>query len=133
MDYAACGFPDLSYHGDMAWNPRMDNHLRHIGIMICGKYARLTRTSEDDSFYIAYNMHWENHTFALPKLAKGLVWSVCFLTCDENAGMIVYKTLGEKGDSVTVPDRTVAVLTSVPDKNAGSISDSDNEKRKKSK
>ena len=129
MDYAACGFPDLSYHGDMAWNPKFDNHLRHIGIMICGKYARLTRTSEDDSFYMAYNMHWENHTFALPKLSKGLKWSVLILTCDEHAGTIVYKTLEENGDSVTVPDRTVAILTSVEDKNAAGGSAGKVEKR----
>ena len=130
MDYAACGFPDLSYHGDMAWNPRFDNHLRHVGLMICGKYARLTRTREDDSFYIAYNMHWENHTFALPKLSKGLKWAVCLLTCDESAGLIVHKTLEEKGDSVTVPDRTVAVLTSVEDENAGTKPEGNKEKRK---
>ncbi|MCR5301683.1 MAG: alpha-amylase [Lachnospiraceae bacterium] len=118
MDYASCGFPDLSYHGDMAWSPRYDNHLRHIGIMICGKYARLTKIKEDDFFYIAYNMHWEDHTFALPKLPKGLVWTVKYLTCDDSAGRIVHKTIGERGDTVTVPDRTVAVFISTEDKAA---------------
>ncbi len=118
MDYAACGFPDLSYHGDMAWNPKLDNHLRHIGLMICGKYARISRVREDDFFFFAYNMHWENHTFALPKLSKGLKWEVCMLTCDEAAGKIVYKTVGEGKDSVTVPDRSIAILTSVLDKTA---------------
>lgn len=112
MDYASCGFPDLSYHGDMAWNPRYDNHLRHIGIMICGKYARLTRTREDDFFFIAYNMHWEDHTFALPKLPKGLKWTVCFATCGENAAEIIYATLKENDGSVTVPDRSVCLLRS---------------------
>ncbi len=115
MDYAACGFPDLSYHGDMAWNPRFDNHLRHIGLMICGKYARLSRIKEDDFFFFAYNMHWENHTFALPKLSKGLKWKVCLLTCEENAGRIVYSSLSEGADSVTVPDRCIAILTSEAD------------------
>jgi len=114
MDYASCGFPDLSYHGDMAWNPKYDNHLRHIGVMICGKYARLTRTVEDDFFFFAYNMHWEDHTFALPKLPKGLMWSVCFVTCDDNAKAVVDKSL-EDGIMVTVPDRCVAVLRSVAD------------------
>ncbi|MCR5591198.1 MAG: hypothetical protein K6F73_06640 [Lachnospiraceae bacterium] len=114
MDYASCGFPDLSYHADMAWNPRYDNHLRHIGVMICGKYARLTRTKEDDFFYFAYNMHWENHTFALPKLPKGLEWSVCLLTCNDAAGAIVYKTLCSRDGSVTIPDRTTAVFISKP-------------------
>ena len=115
MDYAACGFPDLSYHGDMAWSPRFENHLRHVGVMICGKYARLSHTKEDDSFYIAYNMHWENHTFALPKLEKGYRWTIAFVTCDESAGRIIRSSLAESLDSVTVPDRTVAVLVSARD------------------
>ncbi len=126
MDYAACGFPDLSYHGEQAWNPRFENHLRHIGIMLCGKYARLTRAREDDFFYFAYNMHWEDHTFALPKLPKGLKWKVCLITCDENAGKIIYKTLSEGGDIVTVPDRCVCVLTSEEDKESA---DNKTEKR----
>ncbi len=113
MDYAACGFPDLSYHSDMAWNPKFDNHLRHIGLMICGKYARLSRTREDDSFYIAYNMHWEDHTFALPKLPRGQSWKVLTMTCDEHAGAVVFDTLDDK---VTVPDRSVVILISEEDK-----------------
>ncbi len=116
MDYASCGFPDLSYHGDMAWNPKTDNHLRHIGIMICGKYARLTRTKEDDFFYIAYNMHWEDHTFALPKLPKGLVWTVDFATCEDNAAAIIHASLKETGGNVTVPDRCICLLRSSEDK-----------------
>ena len=112
MDYASCGFPDLSYHGDMAWNPRFENHLRHIGVMICGKYARLTRIKEDDFFYIAYNMHWENHTFALPKLPKGLAWTVCFATCEKGAAAVIHDTLKENEGSVTVPDRCICVLKS---------------------
>lgn len=116
MDYAACGFPDLSYHGDMAWNPKFDNHLRHIGFMICGKYARLTKTREDDSFYLAYNMHWEDHTFALPKLSKGLKWKILLLTCDDNSGSVAYDTLLAGGDKVTIPDRSVAILVSEEDK-----------------
>ncbi len=130
MDYAACGFPDLSYHGDMAWNPRFDNHLRHIGLMICGKYARLSRIKEDDFFFVAYNMHWENHTFALPKLSKGLKWKVCLLTCDTSAGRIVYKTIDEGVDSVTVPDRTIAILTSEENAVENNTAENDKEKRK---
>ena len=129
MDYAACGFPDLSYHGDMAWNPKFDNHLRHIGLMICGKYARLTRVREDDFFFFAYNMHWEDHTFALPKLSKGLKWKVCLLTCDESAGRIVHKTIGEGADSVTVPDRCIAILTSVTDDKTDTVNKTETEKR----
>ncbi len=115
MDYAACGFPDLSYHADLAWNPKFDNHLRHIGVMICGKYARLTKTCEDDFFYFAYNMHWEDHTFALPKLPKGFKWEICFATCNEASSAVIHESLVKSKESVTVPDRTIAVLVSEKD------------------
>ena len=115
MDYAACGFPDLSYHADLAWNPKFDNHLRHIGVMICGKYARVTKTCEDDFFYFAYNMHWEDHTFALPKLPKGFKWDIGFATCNEISSAVIHESLVENKESVTVPDRTIAVLVSVKD------------------
>lgn len=113
MDYAACGFPDLSYHSENAWGPRFDNHLRNIGVMLCGKYARIDRVTEDDFFYLCYNMHWENHKFGLPKLPKGLKWNVEYATCDENAAQIITASLCDEGESVTVCDRTVAVLKSV--------------------
>ncbi len=115
MDYAACGFPDLSYHADLAWNPKFDNHLRHIGVMICGKYARVTKTCEDDFFYFAYNMHWEDHTFALPKLPKGFKWDIGFATCNEISSAVIHESLVENKESVMVPDRTIAVLVSVKD------------------
>lgn len=113
MDYAACGFPDLSYHSENAWGPRFDNHLRNIGVMICGKYLKVDRINEDDFFYICYNMHWEDHRFGLPKLPKGLKWEVEYVTCDEKSGKIIYLSLLDEKEFVTVCDRTVAVLRSV--------------------
>ena len=43
---------------------------RMVGIMLCGKYA----PGKKDSFYIACNMHWEDHELALPKLARNRRW-----------------------------------------------------------
>lgn len=74
MDYISCGFPDLSYHATNAWQPDMSNVTRHIGILYCGKYALLPDGTTDSFFYIAINMHWEAHEFALPKLQKGMEW-----------------------------------------------------------
>lgn len=123
MDYAACGFPDLSYHSENAWGPKFDNHLRNIGIMLCGKYARKDRITEDDFFMLCYNMHWENHRFGLPKLPKGMSWTIEYYTCDENAGKLINTTLLDEKEAVIVPDRTVAVLRSVGTENK------ENEKR----
>ena len=82
MDYISCGYPDLSYHATRAWQPDMANYSRHIGIMYCGKYAKRHRDAEDDFFYIAMNMHWEEHEFALPKLPKGRNWYLLTDTCE---------------------------------------------------
>lgn len=83
MDYIACGYPDLSYHGQSAWRPGLENNHRHVGIMYCGKYAKKDRAAEDDFFYVAMNMHWEPQELALPKLPKGLGWQVLLTTVEE--------------------------------------------------
>lgn len=74
LDYTGCGYPDLSYHGEEAWRPDLNHYSRFVGVMYCGCYANKSQTEEDDFFYVAYNMHWLPHTFALPKLPKGMKW-----------------------------------------------------------
>lgn len=83
MDYIACGYPDLSYHGQNAWRPQTENYSRCLGMMYCGKYAKVNHTRDDDFFYIAMNMHWEEHEFGLPKLPKGMKWEVLLNTGDD--------------------------------------------------
>ena len=73
LDHIACGYPDLSYHGAEAWRPDLNGYSRFAGVMYCGCYA-IRKEAEDNFFYIAYNMHWLPHTFALPKLPKGMKW-----------------------------------------------------------
>ena len=74
MDTLGCGYPDISYHGSTAWRPDFDNSSRCVGVMYCGKYAKINKIEEDSFFYIAYNMHWLIHEFALPNLPKGKKW-----------------------------------------------------------
>ena len=81
MDSLGCGFPDISYHGMEAWRPDTSYISRMVGIMLCGKYVK---DREDDSLYIAYNMHWQSHDLALPKLPKGMKWQKIFSTSKEN-------------------------------------------------
>ena len=76
MDTLACGFPDLSYHGEDAWRPITSYYNRTIGLMYCCKYEELTNSSALDMklIYVAYNLHWEMHHLALPKLPTGFLW-----------------------------------------------------------
>jgi glycogen operon protein len=73
MDYLGCGYPDVSFHGQEAWRPILDHVSRQVGILYCGKYARVN-DSEDEFIYIVYNMHWYPHEFAIPRLPKGKIW-----------------------------------------------------------
>ena len=110
MDYISCGYPDISYHGTKAWYPDFTNYSRALGVMYCGKYARINGKYEDNFFYVVYNMHWESHEFALPKLPDKLEWRVVLYSSDQvpdqvEDGQKVYKLaprsaivfIGEKG------------------------------------
>lgn len=76
MDYLACGYPDISYHGEKAWTPYFEEDSRYVGMMYCGNYACVDKKECDDFFYIAYNLHWEKHVLALPNLPKNRRWYV---------------------------------------------------------
>lgn len=86
MDYLACGHPDVSYHGVKAWRPEFENFRRQIGIMYCGSYGTKADGSQDDSFYVVYNMHWEPHEFDLPNPPRGQSWHLAFNTAAREAG-----------------------------------------------
>ena len=105
MDYASCGYPDLSYHGRNAWKAQTESYMRHIGIMYCGKYALRTDGTEDDFLYLAMNMHWEDHELALPKLPKEMRWETVITTDEETAG--------EEEHIRHLPPRSVVLYRSV--------------------
>lgn len=111
MDYMACGYPDLSYHGQNAWQPRTDGGFRHIGMMFCGKYGQYGQGREetDDSFlYLAMNMDWTVQELALPKLPKGMEWRKKLSTEEQDEPE---KEEG-KGPLIKVGPRTIAVYVS---------------------
>ena len=80
LDYLGSGCPDISFHGEDAWKPVFEYYSRCTGVMYSGKYAVNDDRCEDSDFYVAFNMHWEPHEFALPKLQKNKQWQVCIDT-----------------------------------------------------
>ncbi len=110
MDYLACGYPDLSYHGREAWRANMDYQMRHVGVMLCGKYCTVNG-KEDDCLYIAYNMHWEPHEFALPKLLKNGRWKLLLCTDGEKAQERAAEDCVRES-VVTLPGRSVGIYIS---------------------
>lgn len=109
IDYGACGYPDASYHGEAPWKPDISNYSRQLGVMYCGKYAYRERNKPDDFFYVAYNMHWETHRFALPRLPKDMRWELC-ITADKDTE----KELADwEGTEVDLPGRCICLFRSV--------------------
>ncbi len=116
MDYKSCGHPDISYHGERTWRPEYENYRRQFGILYWGAYGRKENGDEDDTFYVAYNMHWEPHVFDLPRLPKGQLWHMAYDTSKGFAG--AYPEGGEpvlKNQVQSVlPPRSIQVLRSRP-------------------
>ena len=69
-DYIYKGCPDVSFHGTRAWFPDYGYYSRTLGMLLNGEYAVVDRNKRDNSFYIAFNMHWEEHEFDLPGNGK---------------------------------------------------------------
>jgi glycogen operon protein len=74
-DYVGSGYPDISWHGERAWNPDWSAGSRRLAFMLCGKHARGGRVT-DDYLYVGINMHWDGCTFELPQLSDGRIWHV---------------------------------------------------------
>lgn len=83
MDTIACGYPDLSYHGENAWRPQTEHYNRTIGLMYCGNYIQRENERNDDFIYIGINMHWEQHELGLPRLPLGWKWERIFTTAEQ--------------------------------------------------
>ena len=105
MDYKMCGYPDMSYHGELPWKPDTSAYSRQLGILYCGRYGASTKETEEEFLFITYNMHWEKHSFGLPRLPKDKKWETAFTTEEEDAVM--------EETSVIIPPRSIYVFHAV--------------------
>lgn len=114
MDYLTCGYPDVSFHGVNAWYPEYENFRRQAAILYSGHYGKKADGSDDDFFFVIYNMHWEGYDFALPTLPKGFKWHVAMDTDRKDINGF-YEEGREQllmdQRQYTVAGRTIAVLS----------------------
>jgi isoamylase len=74
-DLIDSGYPDISWHGLKTWQPDWSPTSRTLAFMLCGLHAELLpERRADDYIYVAMNMHWEKHTFELPRLSENRRW-----------------------------------------------------------
>ena len=105
MDNESKGFPDISFHGEMAYYPQYENYNRHIGMLYNGSYAK----EKEASLMILYNMYWMDKVFALPNTLANEEWEMVLRT---DFGFLEVEGL-ENQDSIKVPARSAFVLRSV--------------------
>jgi len=66
------------------------------------------RAVRDDSFLLLFNAHHEPLAFTMPSSSFGRVWHVLI---DTAAGLDLEGRSLEAADRITVPDRTILVLS----------------------
>ena len=101
IDRVASGVPDISYHGEAAWQVPSEVSSRQLGIYYYGE------AFEDVSCFVAYNMHWLAHSFALPALTKKKKWYLAVSTQD---GVLEEEILLENQKEVIVDERTICIF-----------------------
>lgn len=95
------GIPQISYHGEDAWQMPAGRASRQLGVFY-------HEESTEKDFYIAYNMHWLSHSFALPSLPKGMEW-VCIAGTKD--GVLDEKeAVPVKDKKVQLEERTIKVF-----------------------
>ena len=103
------GYPELSFHGTLAWN--IDEHAP--GLSFAYMYAEdhvKYGTAQDAFIYVAVNAYWEAQRYALPTLPPGYRWQPA-LALPEPPEI----SRPENGPSVLpLGPRSTAVLIAVP-------------------
>ena len=118
-DYCACGFPDLSLHGEEAWKVETDDLTRHFAMLYATHYAdvdkngkwlpKADKSKKGEFIFVAVNMHWSEHIFALPKIHPDKKWRVVIDT-SQTAEEDSYLPKADK--NITVRDRSILILMS---------------------
>lgn len=101
IDQMASGIPDVSYHGENAWRAPIQMASRQLGVLYSG--AGL----DDTECFVAYNMHWIHHNFALPSLSGKKRWYQVMNTQD---GFSQKEVLLENQKVLEVEERTNVFL-----------------------
>lgn len=107
-DKYQCGYPEISYHTEELWKVDYADYRHHIGCLYTEQEGK------DICFtYILYNMHWNEHAFALPNVKNSDGWRVVSTTDDGKDAMKEGAVLPNDTDLVMVGERSVMVLQAV--------------------
>ena len=100
-DRSGSGIPDISYHGEAAWQIQQEASSRQLGILYSGS------PKKESNCFLVYNMHWIAHSFALPALPKDQAW---YQVMSTEEGFYEQPLLIEGKRSIILEGRSVAVF-----------------------
>lgn len=101
IDHTSCGIPDVSYHGENAWQLPAEVASRQLGV-----YYHETTEGKENCF-VAYNMHWLPHTFALPSLPKEEKW---YEAANSSEGILEEPKILKETKETQLEERTIKVF-----------------------
>lgn len=100
-DRSGSGIPDISYHGEAAWQIQQEASSRQLGILYSGS------PKKESNCFLVYNMHWIAHSFALPALPKDQAW---YQVMSTEEGFYEQPLLIEGKRSIFLEGRSVAAF-----------------------
>jgi len=91
--------PQISFHGTSLWKAPIEIASRILGVCY----------SEKESLYLAFNMHWMSHEFALPR-EKNKNW---YLVADTKEGIRKEPLLLKNQERVELEERSIKVIIGI--------------------
>ena len=105
-DYRHLGLPDMSFHGTEPWMMSIGEEQKALGVLYNGAYV-----DENEEVFVCYNYHYDSVNMALPLLAPGKRWRLCFNTAEYD-GDFSPKPIHDQ-QSINVPGNSISVLVGI--------------------
>lgn len=109
-DTTGIGFPDLSYHSNIAWMTDFSANQPYIGLLYCDNNSK--EKGSRDFVYIAYNFQLTAQEFAIPVLPKDLLWHIAMDTKREDSVLTQDLPALEQKQTFIVQAQSITVLVS---------------------
>ncbi len=107
-DYKHLGLPDMSFHGSEPWMMSIGEEQKALGVLYNGAYA-----NEKEDVFVCYNFHYDSVDMALPLLAPGKRWRLCFNTAEFDVDSDFSPKPIHDQQSIKVPGSSISVLVGI--------------------
>ena len=106
-DYRHLGLPDMSFHGTEPWMMSIGEEQKALGVLYNGAYV-----DEKEEVFVCYNFHYDAVDMALPLLAPGKRWRLCFNTAKVDDVDFTPKPINNQ-QTLSVPGNSISVLVGI--------------------